>query len=146
MEMTEIDGSSVDGLSVGGNTSLDTILQHSNKCDSEDSVSDTSNLRQSANKDIVLSADIIVKETVKYSHTKTLCRIALLICVIIIVIGVMQIPIIVYATSSSDGMTNVLLDLVDFKSCSVSYVHHSIHNPNSIIRLMLLIVQCYIWR
>ena len=125
MEMVEMDGSSVDdGSSVRCNTSLDIIL--SGGCNSEDSVSD-SNLRQLANKDIIPSPDITAKQTVQYSYNiKTLCRIALLIIVIIIVTGIMQIPITLYATapSASDGITNGLLDLVDFKSCSVSYIHH----------------------
>ena len=114
MEMIEIDG-----LSVEDDTSLDTRLQQSSN---EDSVSD-SNFHQLANKDITPSPDVIDEETVKHSYTKTLCRNALLICVIIIVIGVMQIPITLYATApSSDGMTNILLDLLDFKSCLVSYI------------------------
>ena len=109
MEMIEIDG-----LAVEGDISQDTKLQQSSN---EDLV----NLHQLANEDKP-SPDIISEETVERSYTKTLCRTALLICVIIIVIGVLQIPITLYATApSSDGMTNGLLDLVDFKSCSVSY-------------------------
>ena len=109
MEMVEIDGQSV-----GGDILQDTKSQFKN----EDSVSDT-NLHQLTNN----SPDIIGKETVKRSCTKTHCRTALLVCVIIIVIGViMQIPVILFATApSSDGMINPL-DVVDFKSCSVSYI------------------------
>ena len=115
MEMIKIDD-----LSVEGDTSLyiETRLQQSNN---EDSVSD-SNLHQLANEDKP-SPDNISKENVKQSYTKkTLCRNALLICVIIIVIAVMQLPITLYAAApSSDGMTNPL-DMVDFESCLVSYI------------------------
>ena len=109
MEMIEIDS-----LSAEGNTSLDTKLQYSKNCGNE--------VHQLANKDMPLQ-DTIDKETIKHSYTKTLCRTALLISVILIVIGVMQIPITLYSTAapSSDGMTDILFDLVDFESCLVSH-------------------------
>ena len=109
----------MDSLSVEGNTTLDTSLQRSSN---EDTVGDSrANFHQLANKDIPLQ-DIIGKEPVKHSYTKPLYRTAILICVILIVIGVMQVPVTLYATApSSDGMTDILFNLVEFESCSVSH-------------------------
>ena len=59
-----------------------------------------------------------------------ICKSTLLICMILlVVIGVMQIPItLFYVNPSSDISLNVLLNLVDLESCSVSDIVHCIHS------------------
>jgi len=105
------------------NLSVYTNVQHQT-CSNGDSSSDSkANLNHLVNKNIP-SQDIVDRKTVKYSYTKTLCKAALLICAILFVIGVMQLPITLYYTAeiapSLNDFTLTAFSTVDFKSCSVS--------------------------
>ena len=110
----------INSVSAEDNSSTDTNnLQHPKSCNNENSFCDS--IDQLADKDI--QPQNIHKETVKHSCSKQFCKIALLACIILFVIGVMQIPITLYATAPPfEGSTNMTFDLVDFKSCSVSYI------------------------
>ena len=59
--------------------------------------------------------------TITKIFIKNICKVTLLICIILVVIGVMQIPItLFYVSQSSEISTNALSNLVDLDSCSVS--------------------------
>ena len=71
------------------------------------------------------SKDTISRETDRSSCTEKLFKIMLLICITLLVMGVMQIPVTLYAIApSSQGLQSTLFDLVDFENCLVSYITH----------------------
>lgn len=121
MEMTEMDGLSIEGSSLPVNADA----QCTANCNGHDITGGfTTNLHQSAD-NVTSLQDIIDKEIVGHSYTNKLCKTVLLICVIVFLMGVMQTPIILYATAPSpEGMSSDLANFVDFKSCSVSYITH----------------------
>ena len=120
MEVVEMDH-----LSAEGCPSEDSDLQHNTSCNNGD-VADgsTIKLHQLADKDTA-SKDVISRETGRPSCTEKLCKTVLLICITLLVMGVIQIPVTLYATApSSQGLQNALFDLVDFENCLVSYITH----------------------
>ena len=122
-KIIEVTSLSIQQDSLPVDTSLQDITTYSN----ETAGDGRTKLHQlTADKGTPMQEDIIIKETAGagHSYTKKLCQVILFVCVTVFVLGVIQVPVTLFATSPSpEGSTNALLDLVDFKDCSVSYVH-----------------------
>ena len=119
MEMIEIATS----LSIKDSSSVDTNLQHAETYSNGAAGDSTTKLHQLADPCIPTQEDNIKETTgVGRSYTKKLYQMILFVCVTLFVLGMIQVPVTLYATSpSSEGSTNTIFDLVDFEDCSVSY-------------------------
>ena len=113
-------------FSIKDSLPVDTNLQHATTCSNGIASDGTTKLHQLTDKGIPRQEDIIIKETAGagHSYAKKLYQMILFVCVTVFVIGVIQVPVTLFSTSPlPEGSTNALFDLVDFKDCSVSYVH-----------------------
>ena len=109
-------------LSIEDSSSEDTNLQYPETYSNGAAGNSTSKLHQLADPCTPTQEDSIKETTgVGHSYTKKLYQMILFICVTLFVLGIIQVPITLYATSpSSEGSTNAIFDLVDFEDCSVS--------------------------
>lgn len=110
-------------LSIEDSSSVDTNLQHAKTYSNGAAGDGTTKLHQLADPCTPTQEDNIKETTgVGHSYTKKLCQMILFVCVTLFVLGIIQVPVTLYATSpSSEGSTNAIFDLVDFEDCSVSY-------------------------